>query len=383
LSIPAGGAAQELTLNRVLARAAEYVAKLHDRLSSIVAEERYQQGVATYGRFTQVQVLDRSHRETTRPMTTASPTFCLAAIVAVVLAIGEAAPAATRTQKPSLDHVLARAAEYVARFHAQLSGIVAEETYRQHAWNDEPSRPSRVPGKSDSDVRRTLQSDLLLVRPGNADRYVEFRDVFAVDGSPTRDREERLTQLFLSPNAAASNQLRAIIEESARHNIGQIPRNINTPMLALSFLQSRNQRRFRFTRAKASAPELAAPTPLMPGDGAVFRTSIDIWVIEFKETQSPTIIKTNRNRDFRAAGRFWIEPDTGTVRMSELVMESRDVSANILVSYQSEPLLGFLVPIEMRERYRSQRERVEGAATYGRFRQFQVRTDAMIGKPPG
>ena len=221
------------------------------------------------------------------------------------------------------------------------------------------------------------------MRPANADRYVEFRDVFAVDGNPVRDREERLTKLFLSPHAENSNQLKAIIEESARQNIGQLPRNINTPMLALYFLQPQTQRRFRFKRAKAADPELAAASSLAVTSSAVFRTSTEVWVIEFRETQSPTIIKTGGNRDFRAEGRFWIEPESGIVRMSEMVMENREVAANILVSYQSEPLLGFLVPIEMRERYRSRSERVEGVATYGRFRQFQVKTGETIARPPG
>jgi hypothetical protein len=278
-------------------------------------------------------------------------------------------------QEPTLDRVLARASDYVVKLFEQLSSIVAEETYRQHARTYDSSQPL--------DSRRILQSDLLLVRPTNADRYVEFRDVFSVDGKPMRDREERLTKLFLSPDAATSNQLKAIIGESARQNIGHIPRNINTPMLTLSFLQPQTRHRFRFKRAKATPPELAASSSLAATNSAVFRTSTEVWVIEFRETQSPTIIRTGRHQDFRAEGRFWIEPDTGTVRMSELAMENREVTASVLVSYQSEPLLGFLVPIEMRELYRTRIERVEGAATYGRFRQFQVKTGATIAKPPG
>jgi hypothetical protein len=69
--------------------------------------------------------------------------------------------------------------------------------------------------------------------------------------------------------------------------------------------------------------------------------------------------------------------------LSELLLRGEDLTAVINVSYQSEPLLGFRVPIEMRERYRTSDERVEGIATYGRFRQFQVKTDQSIGKPPG
>ena len=40
------------------------------------------------------------------------------------------------------------------------------------------------------------------------------------------------------------------------------------------------------------------------------------------------------------------------------------------MSYQSEPLMGFLVPVEMRESYSALREHVEGAATYTRFRRL-------------
>jgi len=74
-----------------------------------------------------------------------------------------------------------------------------------------------------------------------------------------------------------------------------------------------------------------------------------------------------------ARGRFWIEPATGRVLMSELQMQNRQIKATIDVSFQSEPLLGLLVPIEMRERYegRSTGSLIEGHATYGRFRPLE------------
>ena len=55
--------------------------------------------------------------------------------------------------------------------------------------------------------------------------------------------------------------------------------------------------------------------------------------------------------DIFSRGRFWIEPASGRVLMSEMITENDDVRGQINVSYQSEPLLGLLVPIEMRERY--------------------------------
>jgi hypothetical protein len=59
--------------------------------------------------------------------------------------------------------------------------------------------------------------------------------------------------------------------------------------------------------------------------------------------------------------------------MSELVAEDRAVHSKIDVSYQSEPLLDLFVPIEMREAYwrTGERTRIEGTATYGRFRRLE------------
>ena len=206
------------------------------------------------------------------------------------------------------------------------------------------------------EARRTLLSDFLLVRPSPAERYVEFRDVFSVDGRAVRDREERLSKLFLTSSTADSGRLRDIITESARYNIGEIPRNVNTPMLALFFLHPDTQTQFRFKRVRPEPPVLTGPGE--PGqvtvrDSGVFRVTTEMWVVEYRERGRPTIISTNNGRDFPAAGRLWIAPDTGAVLMSELAMDNGEVSATINVSYQSEPLLGFLVPVEMRERYRA------------------------------
>ena len=100
--------------------------------------------------------------------------------------------------------------------------------------------------------------------------------------------------------------------------------------------------------------------------------------------QRKTLIRTGTGRDIPARGRFWIEPGTGRVLMSELTADSSAVRATIAVSYQSEPLLGYLVPIEMRERYEGRRDStlIEGNATYGNFRQFQMRSEERIGPPP-
>jgi hypothetical protein len=110
--------------------------------------------------------------------------------------------------------------------------------------------------------------------------------------------------------------------------------------------------------------------------GAVFRVSSEVWVIEYQEQDRPTFIHSTSFQPMPARGRFWIEPSTGRVLMSEMILRNREVRATIDVSYQSEALLGFLVPVAMRERYEGrEKEHIDGVATYGRFRQFQVNTN--------
>ena len=60
--------------------------------------------------------------------------------------------------------------------------------------------------------------------------------------------------------------------------------------------------------------------------------------------------------------------------MSELIIKNDDVRAQVNVSYQSEPVVGLLVPIEMHEWYAAPRYKatITGHASYGRFRRLQV-----------
>ena len=277
-----------------------------------------------------------------------------------VLAVPCLIASASADQEPSLNDALRHAATYVANFQRQLSTIVAEESYVQEIKHQQTAlgNPILLP--------RRLRSDLMLVRPDNAERYVEFRDVFEVDGSPVRDRDDRLTRLLNDPSAG--DKLSVIIRESARYNIGNIQRNVNTPLLPLQFLAAANQPRFSFKRERRSAPVLRDSSSREITDAPVFKVSTETWIVAYQERRRNTIVRTPMGDDLPARGRFWINPDTGAVLVSELVIQGGDLTATITVSYQSEPLMGFLVPVEMRETYVALRERVEGRATYGRFR---------------
>ena len=285
-------------------------------------------------------------------------------VVAVVAALALVAPGVVRSQEPSLAVVLARAAGYVSDFRQQLSGIVAEESYEQRARS---TLTGSLRGVGSEEERRRLRSDFLLVRPEGDDRYHEFRDVFEVNGRPVRDRQERLTRLFLDESASAAAQIQGIVNESARYNIGNIERTLNTPTLALLVLHPDYQPRFRFSLAAGGAPMLPLGADHVPSPASV-------WVVEFEEVWPNTLVRGENGKDLPAEGRFWIEPTTGRVMVSELIIDDPYVRAVVDVVYRPDPVIGHLVPIEMRERYRNRRygARVDGTATYSRFRRFEV-----------
>jgi hypothetical protein len=283
------------------------------------------------------------------------------AVVAMLLAgiPGSAPGLLAANDAPNLKTVLRRAGEYVVRFERDLATLVAEEHYVQDVVDGAPIE------------HRELRSDLLFVSQLGAHRYVEFRDVFEVDGRTLRERDARLTQLAVRPSDASMEQ---IVTESARYNIGDIERTINVPLLPLMFLIPDNQWRFRFSVQKGAQqpPSTLKDFPSSP----YFTVSTEVWVIEYREVERPTIIRfVDRRKSIPARGRFWIEPASGRVLMSELIAEDRTVHATIDVSYQSEPVLDLLVPIEMRETYSraGQTTRITGIAEYSRFRRLGAR----------
>jgi len=282
--------------------------------------------------------------------------------------------ASAAAQQETTATVLDRAGQYVVELHRQLSGIVAEEHYVQEVQNA-PRGGSYRFMPLPAIARRELTSDYLLVRLIGAEQYVEFRDVFEVDGNPVRDRSERLVKLFLEPTASTASHVERIVDESTRYNIGPLRRTINMPVLALTVLDPVNQKRFRFKRTGDEKPILADG-----GAAGEAPLSARVCLIEYREIRPRTLIRTNNDRDMPASGRFWIDPDTGRVLRSELVAEDTSIRGVVDVSYQAGPVPGLLVPVRMRERYELRREgsRVSGTATYGRFRQFQVKVDEKI-----
>ncbi len=277
------------------------------------------------------------------------------AVVALCVALSLTAEA--RTQEPSLDTVLARAARYVSEYHARLSTIVAEEHYRQQVVST--TRSSR-----NSRQYRELRSDVLLVRSVDGP-WLQFRDVFEVDRKPVRDRDQRLYKLFVEA-VPDREQIQAIQSESARYNLGPLQRTVNIPIMGMLFFSRDAQAMSEFKRINSgNIKSLAA-----------LATPADVWAIEFRERETGTLVRGDGGKDIPSHGRAWIDSRSGRILRTEQISIDTAVRAEVNVTYRMEPELDVLVPGEMRERYLmiDRATTITGRAVYSKFRKFTVTT---------
>jgi len=241
----------------------------------------------------------------------------------VILALPRPADVAARAVAQNkvdvvtLESLLDRAGAYFLSFESRFSDVVTEERYVQEAMRPGgldvallSRRGGLAPQIAPSADRRELVSDFLLVKLPDTDEWLPFRDVFEVDSRRVRDREDRLSKLFLQPAPTALAQARRIMEESARYNIGNIQRTINLPVFALEVLRPSTQSRFRFSRVKLDAS-----------------VGANVYEVDYREQTTPTLIHGVFGKDLFSHGRFWIEATTGHVLKSELLVDDVTVRA--------------------------------------------------------
>lgn len=285
--------------------------------------------------------------------------FVLAAMAVVEAGGLQSGP--VPVEPTTLDDVLARAAAYVARFDRTLSSLVAEERYEQTLAPASLGAGRLRSGAPADARRRVLRSDFLLVRSEGSADWVPFRDVFEVDGSAIREREDRLMALFVKAPHDFFEQAQRISTESSRYNIGPVIRTVNVPTLPLRFLEGPNIRRMMFDKA---------------GETRVDGTAV--WEIRFAEISVPTLVRTTNDRDLPAQGTFWIEPASGAVARAQIRLRTGDLRSEISVAYTTNEAIGVRLPGELKERYRSPDFEIVGTATYGRIRQFRVTTEEVV-----
>jgi hypothetical protein len=245
---------------------------------------------------------------------------------------------ATTDDKPpakgtgELATILERAGRYVVEYALTFSRIIADEECRQVLRGDDNSRR----------VVRSTRGGVFFVTLSGPLPWATFRDVWEVDGNRIRDRQDRLARLFRDSRTTASERTLAILEESARYNLGPVRRTLNVPTLALLFLHPENQHRFHLELKGSRSVE-----------------GKRLAVVAFRESARPTLVRGDTAEGAPVKGTFWIEPGHGTVFRTdaEYDIDPRDWEhrsrARVVTDYREEPSLGIMVPDRMQETYRS------------------------------
>ena len=259
-------------------------------------------------------------------------------IVVLLAAVWAGQP--VHAQRPSSTAVVARASAYVTFFLNHFTSVVSEETYVQ--------RLDRLNGET-----RTSKADFLLVKVGAKNQWLPFRDVYEVNGTRLHDRENRLVELFAKPSPDMLAQAKAIDAESYKYNIG-VTRSINNPMLGIAMLQPELLFHFTFS---------------LGGTDKIDGEPVDI--LKFEESGRPTIVHQN-GADLPCQGRYWIA-ESGVLLRSEILLDTAEQKTRVTITFKPDERLGVAVPIKMEESYSS--PRMTAIATYGRFRQFEVKTE--------
>ena len=281
------------------------------------------------------------------------------AVVAGAIAVVCAAP------MQDAKDVLARAAAYGAAYEQDLGSVIADERYRQEVSFPAAADPIGTAAMllGNPVRRRELTSEFLLLRvPGPHRLWLGLRDVLSVDGRSAHDRAPLQPRLERNPEMS-DVEFDALVNESARYNIGRVRRNVNVPTFALMIVRAPEQSRFSFE--KREERRLAG---------------VLTWALAFEERARPTLIRGSGGADLPVTGVISVDPASGRIIETQFSTDepSTEVRTQITVKYRPNRKLGIWVPIEMRERYHvsfasgAAEQNIECVATYSNFRRFEV-----------
>lgn len=259
--------------------------------------------------------------------------------------------------------VLSSAMRYTMNYEQRFALLAADELYVQELQRppnpgDNLSRTNpgggmRAGGQMNL---QTIKSDYLLVQlGGDGEGFMPFRDAYEVKGRKLRDRDDRLLKLFTSNDKARFEKAASFSSASAKHNLGNVARTINIPLLAMMFLHPRVNERFEFTDGGEETV-----------GGRILRKAA------YREVARPTLIKTSRGRDLAMTGTLWIDPFSGTVIRTELNAADPIVRTQVIVTFRRDEALDLWVPEKMEEYYKaySGLDDILATATYTNVRRI-------------
>jgi hypothetical protein len=246
--------------------------------------------------------------------------------------------------QPAMADLIDRASRYVSDYERQFWLLAMDEDYVQ--WLERPNNPGNNLSRANPgggmvaggpNTRRVVRADYLLVQGGEGRGWVPFRDVVEVNGKELRDHDDRLVRLFRGGLENAYELADGLHAESRRHDLGNVTRTINIPMLGVMLLHPQVRERFEFKH-----------------DGDEVLAGRYVERISFREKVRPTLIKTQRGKDLALTGRMWIEPSTGVVIKTETVAADPIVRAMVTVTFRRDGALAMWVPEKMSEYYKAQ-----------------------------
>jgi hypothetical protein len=250
--------------------------------------------------------------------------------------------------------VLARARQYVADYDRALIAVVADEHYVQSSGSLEADDIT-------GDRERVLDSQFAWIHLPALQETIGVRDVLRVDGQAVADGS-RLHALLERPQQDVSQEIRAILAESARHNIGALERNFNFPTFPLVYLRRSDDSR---TRWRADSNGVAS-------------------TLRFDERQHSTVVRTIDGAPTRASGQFSVDAASGRVLRCDIRLElppprrSPGEEYRIRVEFAYDGRIDLWVPVLMIEQVGRTRGSapehvgVVGEATYGNYRRYQT-----------
>ena len=278
--------------------------------------------------------------------------------LSVTILLVPSAPAG-QAERPDAS-VLNRMHAYLRAYESDLSSVVAEERFDQKFVS---IRTRKISLGTQARARRTIESDVSFMRLPGGREWLGFRDVRKVDGQALRDSGVRVAQL-LERGGDVLEQARAISAAGAAHNLG-LPRTINVPTAVLEILHPSHRARFRYRMAGSETLRKAPVT-----------------ILAFEEIARPTVVRQPDGGNILSSGRAWVESTTGRILRVEWFYDSEPaepglaVRPRLLVDFEPDAKLGFLVPTRMEETFGVPYETGDGIATYRTFRRF--RTGARI-----
>jgi len=306
----------------------------------------------------------------------------LLALVAMLAALAAADSSARAPQPDTLDAVAGRATAYVESVGRRLAGMIAEEDYQQEIRTSSMTDIGVGRERSFDNISRQqsrpegmnhIRSDVVMVRPHDADAWLIFRDIFDVDSRPVHQRSDRLATLFVKPTASSVAGIQAIVAETAAADLGEYVATLGVPTRALAVLEPAHQGQFKIKKSGNATGGL----PRVPE----FAVPKGTWVIQFDEARTPALLHGSDGKDLPAHGRLWVEPSTGRIVFTEIVAENRNVHARVVVRY-ADAGLDVLAPREMREEYQGGPDTATSTrvAAYTTIRSFTVDDSFVIGR---